>query len=71
MWEDWTWGVSVDVSVERIVSVSRSVDAFRSCAGVVVDRFVERPGGGKFWDIAQGAEDSSARVNRVGGPYVI
>lgn len=71
MWEDWTWRVSVDVSVERVVSVARSVDAFGCCAGIIVDGFVVWPGGGYFWDIAQWAENSSAGVNGVGGPYVI
>lgn len=39
VWENWTWRVSIDVSVKWIVSVTRSVNTFGSCTGIVIDRF--------------------------------
>lgn len=61
--EDGAWGVAVGVSVEWIVSVAGYVDALRGGAGVVVDGFGERPAGGQFGDVAQGAEDTAPGVD--------
>lgn len=71
MREDGAGRVAVDVSVEGVVSVAGSVDALGGCAGIVVDRFAVRPGCREFWDVAQWTEDASARMNGIGGPYVI
>lgn len=71
VWVNGTGRISIDVSMERIVSVSRSMNTFSSCAWVIVDGFVEWPRGRNFWDVAQWTKDSSARMDGVRGPYVI
>lgn len=54
--------------MEWVVSVAGDVDAFRGGAWVVVDGFGERPAGGELGEVAQGAEEPAAGVDRFGGP---
>lgn len=69
MWVDCSWGISIGVAVEWIVTISWNVNAFGGSAGVIIDGLAIRPASGKFWKVVDGSEDSSGsgRV-RVGCP---